>query len=125
MSSSNNRPVYLNLVQIRLPVPGIMSIGHRISGVAMILAIPFMVSLLGLSLSGPAGFDAAAAALASIPARLLLFLLLWGLMHHLLAGIRYLLLDMDIGLDKTQARTSAWAVMLGAPVLTLIIGVLL
>ncbi len=125
MSTSNERPVYLNLAQIRLPVPGLMSIGHRISGVAMILAIPYLVYLLGQSLSGPPGFEAAAAAVGSIPVRLLLFLLAWGLMHHLLAGIRYLLLDMDIGVDKAEARASAWAVMLAAPLLTLILGVLL
>ncbi len=125
MSASNQRPVYLNLMQIRLPVPGVMSIGHRISGVAMILSIPYFVYLFGLSLSGPEGFAAAQASMQGIPVRLLLFLLAWGLMHHLLAGIRYLLLDVDVGVEKEPARASAWAVMIAAPVITALLGVML
>ncbi len=88
MSSATKRPVYLNLVQIRLPVPGLMSIGHRISGVALVLAIPFLAHWFALSLAGAEGFAAAAAMLGGAPARLLLFLMAWGLLHHLFAGIR-------------------------------------
>ncbi len=122
---NTQRPVYLNLVQIRLPVPGLMSIGHRISGVALILALPYLANLLHLSLSGAEGFAAAAAALDGGFARLLLFLLCWGLMHHLFAGIRYLFLDVDMGVEKATARTTAWAVLLAAPVAALLLGVLL
>lgn len=124
MSSTTKRPVYLNLVQIRLPVPGLMSIGHRISGVALVLSIPFLAQWLAQSLDGPDGF--AAAATLSLPIKLLLFLMLWGLMHHLFAGIRYLLLDVDIGVDKPIARQTAWAVLIASPVVALLLaGVLL
>jgi succinate dehydrogenase / fumarate reductase cytochrome b subunit len=122
---NTHRPVYLNLFEIRLPVPGLMSIGHRISGVALILALPYLAHLLGQSLSGPAGFAAAAESLDGFVARLALFLMGWGLLHHLLAGIRYLFLDIDLGVEKATARASAWAVLLGAPVLAVVLGVLL
>ncbi len=119
------RPVFLNLVQIRLPIPGLMSIGHRISGVALILSLPYLAHLLHLSLSGPDGFAAARQSLDGGLAGMALFLLGWGLLHHLFAGVRYLLLDVDLGVDKLVARTSAWAVLLGAPAVALGLGVML
>lgn len=126
MTTTTKRPVYLNLVQIRLPAPGLMSIGHRISGVALVFCIPYFAYLLALSLSGPAGFTEAAQAFDSVAMKLLLFLLVWGLAHHLLAGIRYLFLDVDMGIAKATARATAWGVMLGAPVIAVIVwGVML
>mgnify|MGYP000367363481 FL=1 len=65
--------------------------------------------------------------LASPPALVLTVLLVWSFSHHLLAGIRHLLLDIDIGVERSQARTSAWLVNLGALLLTalyLAVGVL-
>lgn len=121
MQQAKSRPVFLNLMQIRLPVSGVMSIIHRLTGVVMVLAIPLLIYLLDLSLSGEAGFAAAAALFGSAWVRLLLFLFLWGLMHHLLAGIRYLLIDIDIGVDKPLFRQTAWGVIVAAPLLALIL----
>jgi succinate dehydrogenase / fumarate reductase cytochrome b subunit len=111
--------LYLNLLQIRLPVAGIMSIVHRITGVLMFLATPAMIYLLDLSLSGPHGYAGAAQLIQSGLGMLVVFGMLWGLLHHLLAGIRYLLLDIHIGVDKPWYRYSAWAVLVAAPVLAL------
>ena len=74
--------------------------------------------LFGLSLQGPQGFQAAREQLQSIPLLALSLVLVWSLSHHLLAGIRHLLLDVEIGLDRSSARTSAWFVNAGALVLT-------
>jgi succinate dehydrogenase / fumarate reductase cytochrome b subunit len=115
----NGRPVYLNLLQIRLPVPGILSILHRVSGVLLSLVIPFAVYLLDLSLRGPEGYVRAHLLLDGWLARLVLLVLLWALLHHLLAGVRYLLLDVDVGIDRPAYRQSAWAVLIAAPVLAL------
>jgi succinate dehydrogenase / fumarate reductase cytochrome b subunit len=52
---------------------------------------------------------------------LVLFGMLWGLLHHLLAGVRYLLLDIHIGIDKPWYRYTAWAVLVAAPVMALIL----
>jgi succinate dehydrogenase / fumarate reductase cytochrome b subunit len=121
MQETKPRPVFLNLFKIRLPIAGIMSIINRVTGVVMVLAIPVFIYLLDLSLSGPEGFTAAKGLFTSAFVKLILFLFLWGLMHHFLAGIRYLLIDIDIGVEKPLFRQTAWAVTLVAPVLALIL----
>ena len=125
MHGANNRPVYLNLLQIRLPVAGIMSIVHRITGVLMFLATPFIIYLLDLSLSTPQDFARAGQLIQSGLGMLVLFGVLWGLLHHLLAGIRYLLLDVHVGIDKPWYRYSAWVVLIAAPLLALVLTVVL
>ncbi len=104
------RPKHLDLRVIRLPVTGVASILHRLSGLLLVLATPILIGLLALSLESPAGFDAARALLGSTPAGAVLVLLGWALGHHLFAGIRYLLLDIDIGVERTAARGGAWFV---------------
>ena len=114
MARQKPAPKFLNLLLIKLPPGGIASIGHRISGVLMFLSIPLIAWLFGLSLENAQGFQQARQHLHSIPVMLLSVLLVWSLSHHLLAGIRHLLLDVEIGLDKATARRSAWLVNLGA-----------
>lgn len=121
MMTTNKRPVFLNLVKIKLPVAGIMSIAHRASGALMVLAIPFVVYLLERSSSSSDGFVAIAALFDGGMARLALFLCLWALLHHLLAGVRYLLIDVDIGVDRPFYRYTAWAVLIAAPLLALLL----
>ncbi len=118
---TDSRPVFLNLVQIRLPVPGILSIAHRVSGVVLFLALPFAIGLLELGLSGAAGFERAKTLLAAFPVQVLLFLLLWALAHHLLAGIRYLFIDLDLGVQAPGYHRSAWLVLLAAPVVAALV----
>ncbi len=129
MSTTDNRPVFLNLLRIRQPVMAVVSIFHRISGVLMILALPGLVYLLNLSLSNQAGFSQVADLLASPVLKLLAVLLGWALTHHILAGIRFMLLDFDLGIERAAARKTAWLVHVGALLLTallagLIFGVL-
>ena len=121
MSVAGNRPVYLNLVQIRLPIAGFMSILHRISGLFLFLLTPILLYILDLSLAGPTGFEEARQMLTEGLGRLVLFVLLWALAHHLLAGIRYLLLDVDIGVERPGYRYTAWFVVILAPVLALLL----
>jgi succinate dehydrogenase / fumarate reductase, cytochrome b subunit len=116
-----SRPVFLNLVKIHLPIAGVMSIIHRVTGVLMVASIPLLIYLFDLSLSSEAGFAEVKALFTGVYIRLILFLFLWGLMHHLLAGIRYLLIDIDIGVDKPLFRQTAWITTLAAPVVALIL----
>jgi succinate dehydrogenase / fumarate reductase cytochrome b subunit len=120
-TTQQKRPVFLDLSRIRLPVPGVLSIGHRITGVFLALSIPAMIYLLDLSVSGPEGFARVREILSGWPFAVLLFLVLWALMHHLLAGIRYLLLDVHVGLGRPAFRQTAWAVLVAAPVLALLL----
>ena len=116
MAVTDKRPFFLNLFIIRLPVPGFVSILHRISGLLMFLAIPFAVYLLDLSLQGRDGFNRVADILNHPLLQLILLLLLWSLVHHLFAGIRFLLTDFDIGLEKHSARRFAWGVLIAEAV---------
>ncbi|MEW8625347.1 MAG: succinate dehydrogenase, cytochrome b556 subunit [Candidatus Thiodiazotropha sp.] len=121
MLDTKPRPVFLNLLKIRLPMAGIMSIIHRATGVLMVLSIPLLIYLFDLSLSGADGFATAKAILGMGLVKLILFLMLWALMHHLLAGIRYLLIDIDIGVETPLFRQTALAVTVAAPVVALIL----
>lgn len=119
MAKQQAAPKFLNLLAIRLPPGGIASIGHRISGVLMFLSIPLFAWLFGLSLESEEGFRQAAVYLHTTPFRVLSLLLVWSLSHHLLAGIRHLLLDIDVGVTRGPARTSARVVNFGAALLAI------
>lgn len=119
------KPFFLNLFKITLPVTAITSLAHRVSGVLLFLSLPFYIYILQLSLRDQAGFDQAAQIMALWPARIVLLLMAWSILHHLLAGIRFLLTDMEVGVEISKARSTAWAVNLGAVVLLLIGAVIL
>jgi succinate dehydrogenase / fumarate reductase, cytochrome b subunit len=118
------RPVFLELWRIKLPAMGLASILHRVSGVLMVLSIPLFAYLFRQSLEGPEGFAAASATLGAWPVRLVLLVLAWSLLHHLFAGIRYLALDLGLGLEREAARRSA-RLAIGAAVVVLVVGVAL
>ena len=108
-----DRPKHLNLLKIHLPVTGVVSIIHRITGVLMILCIPFCAFLLQYSLQNESAFNATLDLFDDLSVRLFFGLALWSVAHHFLAGIRYLLFDIDIGVVKTSARRAAWFVVSG------------
>jgi succinate dehydrogenase / fumarate reductase cytochrome b subunit len=116
----DQRPVFLNLLQIKLPFPGLVSIAHRVSGVLLFLAIPLSLFLLAQALSGESEYRAVREMLLSPAGVVILLPLLWSFWHHLLSGIRFLLMELDIGLDKHAAVLSAQLVMFLAPLITLI-----
>jgi succinate dehydrogenase / fumarate reductase cytochrome b subunit len=118
---TTQRPVFLGLRQIRLPVTGWVSILHRISGVLLVLAIPYAAQLLDRSLRGPEAFAAVAALLGSPFVKLMLLVLAWAFLHHLIAGIRFLMLDIDVGIQRPTARKSAGAAIAAALVLTALV----
>ena len=118
-----DRPRYLNLLKIRLPVTGVVSILHRVSGVLLILSIPVCAFLLQRSLQDPTGYGEVINLLNDSPLKWFLALALWSVAHHLFAGLRFLLFDIDIGVQKSSARRAAWTVLFGdVIVLALMIG---
>ncbi len=108
---TDKRPVYLNLLKIRLPLTGIVSFGHRITGVLLFIAIPFAVYILDLSIQSEQSFEDARQLMNQPLMLAVQILLLWSITHHFFAGIRFLLIDADIGVEKTQARLGAWVVI--------------
>lgn len=106
------RPKNLNLLSVKFPLSAIMSVGHRAAGVLLFLSLPYFLYLLQLSLTNDVGFALAASELQGPIVTLFILLAIWALAHHFYAGIRYFLLDLDIGIDKKTAQTSALLVMI-------------
>jgi len=122
------RPKYLSLsallFEIRLPVPGWVSILHRVSGA--LLFFPFaawLLYLLDSSLASEAGFQHIKGYLSLPVAKLGLLVFIWAYCHHFCAGIRYLFLDLNKGIDLVTARRSALAVLCLSLLLTAFFGV--
>lgn len=122
-ATARTRPKHLNLFQIRLPLPGVVSILHRVSGAGLFVMLPFLLCLLQQSLQSPESHASAAAVLAHPLAKLVLLGVLWAFLHHFCAGIRYLALDVHIGTDLECARATSYAVFGVSLVLTVILGV--
>ena len=118
------RPVYLNLVRIRLPLPGIVSILHRISGAALFLfAIPLALFAMQASFESAAGFASMQSIFAHPLCKLVLVGLLWAYLHHFFAGIRFLLLDVQQGIELKPTRVTSVVVLVASLALTLVVGV--
>ncbi len=120
------RPKNLDLTTIRLPLPGKLSILHRVSGAGLFLCLPILLWLFQSSVESAESF-AYFLAVASHPVvKLLLAGLIWAFLHHFFAGIRYLLLDIHVGVELEDARRSSVIVFALSLSLTLILwGVLL
>jgi len=103
-----------------MPVNAVMSIGHRLAGVMLFLAIPIVIYILELSLQDPEGYQQVKALFDGLLFRAVFILILWFLAHHFLAGIRYLLIDVEVGVEPAAARKSAWWVIISAVVAVLI-----
>lgn len=120
------RPKNLDLTTIRLPLAGKVSILHRVSGAGLFLMLPVMVWLFGASLGSPESYATFKALAASLPAKVIFAGLLWAFVHHFCAGIRFLLLDLHVGIEKEASRKSAAVVFAVSIPLTLVLwGVLL
>ena len=122
-AANKPRPKYLNLVEIRLPLPGWVSIFHRISGA--LLVFPFtawLLYMLDASLASEAGFRTTQGYLALPLVRLGMLVFIWAFCHHLCAGIRYLFLDLNKGIELRPARVSSVAVLAASLLLTAYFG---
>ena len=105
------RPKNLDLASIRLPLPGKVSILHRVSGVGLFLFLPVVLWVFASSLTSAETFAALKGVFASLPAKVVFAGLIWAFAHHFCAGIRFLLLDLHIGIEKEAANKSAAVVL--------------
>jgi len=119
------RPVFLEIPNIRLPIQGIVSILHRISGVGLFIMLPVLLYLLSGTLSRESAFETYRAIVSNPLVKLILIGVLWAYLHHFLAGIRFLFLDAHKGLELNTARNTAKLVFIAALVLTVVLGALL
>lgn len=106
------RPKFLNLFKIRMPVTALVSIFHRISGFLLFALLPLFIYWFGLSLRDTDGFRLVTSLTDSLVFKLLIWFIAVNVLYHLLAGIRFLFMDIDIGHALKAARFSAWLVLL-------------
>ena len=120
---TKERPKHLALHEIRLPLAGFASILHRVSGAGLFLMLPLLIWLLQLSLgSTQASVELFAAITGNWLVKLILLGLIWAFLHHFCMGIRILLIDIHVGVEREQARSSAMTVMVVSLALTAIFG---
>ena len=117
------RPKYLNLLEIKQPLPAVISILHRLSGALLFFpGIPLLLCGLDLILNSPQGYAQFQSFLANPLFKVALTLFLWFFLHHFCAGIRYLALDLHYGGKLEQARLTSKIVLAAGIILTLLIG---
>ena len=121
-----SRPKYLSLqallFEIRLPIAGWVSILHRVSGALLFVALVWLLWMLDVSLSSEAAFNKIKHYAGLWPVKLALLVLVWAYCHHFCAGIRFLFLDIDKGLDKETARLTSVIVLVVSLAVTALLG---
>lgn len=125
--SAKQRPQFRNIhvaqiAKYRLPLAGFVSILHRISGLLMFLLLPFILYLFDHSLASQTAFDYLNALLNYPLVKIIILALVWAYLHHFFAGIRHVLMDIHVGLDKNVARRSAAGIFLISIPVTVLIG---
>jgi succinate dehydrogenase / fumarate reductase cytochrome b subunit len=125
--TQTDRKVYRNLsltllMKYRLPLAGILSILHRISGAVLFLFLPFLLYLFRKSLTSEISFSVFRHVVSLWPVKIILLGLIWAFLHHLIAGVRYLIMDLHAGLDKDVARKTSILVFAISLPLALICG---
>lgn len=122
-----SRPEFRNIhisqiTSYRLPLPGIVSILHRVSGAAMFLVgIPFILYLLQQSISSEISYERYREFTSNWFVKLVMLGITWAYLHHFCAGIRYLLLDVHVGVNKESAGLSAKIVLIVSLLLTALV----
>ncbi|MEY4491020.1 MAG: succinate dehydrogenase, cytochrome b556 subunit [Pseudomonadota bacterium] len=117
---AKKRPEFRNinaltdLPSYRLPAAGIVSILHRISGLIMFLLLPFIVWMFDTSVSSEISFAKFSAAfnvgLGFVPAvlvKVVVLGLIWAYLHHLIAGVRHVYMDVCHAVSKEFGKSSA------------------
>ena len=125
-TAAKPRPQFRNigiaqLASYRLPLAGKLSILHRVSGALLFLCLPLVIlPLFAASVAAPQTFAAVAYYAGNPIVKLVFLVLVWGYLHHFCAGIRYLMLDLHIGIDKQSSKKSAGVVFGVSLALTLV-----
>lgn len=120
---NKRRPKHLALHKIQFPLPSYVSVLHRASGAVLFLALPLLLLLLDQSLRSIETYTNLTEWLAHPLIKLVLLGVIWAILHHFCAGIRYLLIDLHLLHGLAGARASSWWVLAVSLTLTVIFGV--
>ncbi len=104
---NDKRPKNLDFSTLRLPLPAITSILHRISGVFIFAGVAVLLWLFSESMSSSEGFARVGSWLSMPITKILVWAILSGLLYHLIAGIKHLVMDLGIGETLAGAQTAA------------------
>ncbi len=116
-TAKKSRPEYRNihfikdLPQYRMPLASIVSFAHRVSGALLVLLLPLILFMLEKSLTSEISFEYFKGFTSGWFVKLLILAMAWGYLQHFCSGIRHLIMDAHVGLDKDSARKSATAVL--------------
>ncbi len=119
----DERPKHLALYLIKQPLPAVVSILHRISGLLLFLALPLLLLMLQYSLRSIETYTRLLDVLAHPLVKLVLLGLLWAFLHHFCAGLRFLAIDLHYVRNLAQARLSSRMVLTASLLLTALLGV--
>ncbi|MEQ1915302.1 MAG: succinate dehydrogenase, cytochrome b556 subunit [Gallionella sp.] len=119
---NKKRPKHLALHLIKLPLPGFVSILHRVSGLLLFLSLPLLLLMLQYSLNSIESYTTLQSVFAHPLVKLMLLGLLWAFLHHFCAGLRYLAIDLHYVKNLAQARNSSKLVMAVSLILTVFLG---
>ena len=119
----------IDAVKYRLPVAALVSILHRVSGIVMFGLLPLVIWMFDVSVTSEISFErftsAFSAGLGFVPGWLVkvaVLGLIWAFLHHFIAGLRHLWMDMTHSVSKTQGHTSAVVTLIGSLTLTVVLG---
>ena len=122
-SVNSKRPVNLDLTTIKLPLPGFISILHRISGFSLFLVIPILLWMFQQSMISLEAFNELKGLLDNLFVKGLIWIILAGVIYHLIAGIKHLFMDVGIGETLESARSGSLIVLFVSGFLVLFAGV--
>lgn len=94
---NKKRPVNLDFKTIDLPLPALVSILHRASGVAVFVGIPILLWVLSCSLESESSFNSLKEVLDGFVVTIIVWGIVGALMYHIAAGVKHLLMDVGIG----------------------------
>lgn len=123
--SKDKRPVNLDIGSMKLPITAYVSITHRLSGVFLFVISGLLVWALDQSLASEASFNALGAALASTPAKAIIWAITTAMSYHALSGIKHIVMDFGIGESMQGGVMGARIVIVLAVVLAVVWGVVL
>ena len=125
-----NINAFTDLPKYRLPAAGFVSILHRVSGALMFLLMPFIIWMFDTSVSSEISFARFKAAFNTGPGfvpgwflKLVALALIWAFLHHFIAGLRHLWMDVSHkAVEKEFGKTSALVTLGLSVLLTLVLG---
>ena len=117
--NTSGRPLSPHLTIYRWPITMVLSIIHRITGVALSVGLVALVAWLGVIAYDFIPYDPVLAFMRSLPGRVVLFGFSFAFFFHLSNGIRHLIWDTGRLFEKRQVDMSAWIVLLASVSMTL------